>query len=526
VRRALLAACALSLALCPAVRAAGPGGALDSRAWEMVSPVQKNGGEVAPYGEGAMAAASQGGAVAFASEASFGEALGASPLSQYLASRGAEAWSTQNLTPAVLSGTYAFPNDPDPYLLFSNDLKRALLSGGWACRDGGEACEAEAPPLGAGGPSGYRNIYRREGSTYTPLVTEANFPALPPEAGEFHLRLEGASPDLAHVVFASSGQLYEWSEGGTVTAIGSPGASLAASGNQRGAVSEGGARVYSTEAGTLYLREGKAAKTVAAGASFGAASTDGATAYYTASEQLHSYDAAKGASSAILATGVKAFLGASPDGAYAFYVTAAGIYRLHGGVATKIVADVNASHLPPATGPSAVAASGSRLFFTAADPLLPSRDSNGQPDAYEWEAQGTGSCESSPGCLGLLSSGRSGSAAFATASASGDDAYLLTVSSLLPADTGALDLYDARSGGGFAEAEPEIECEGDDCQGPPYVPQDPAPPTSVVQGPANPPLSFPTARCPKGTRATKHGCVERKHKKHRKYKRHRRRSER
>lgn len=517
MRAPALLTCALALALCPAARAAGPEGGLDSRAWELVSPAEKNGGEVAPYGEGALQAASQGGAVAFASEASFGQAQGAAPLSQYLASRGPGAWGTANLTPPLLSGTYAAPADPDPYLLFSADLSRAILSGGWACRDGGgEACAAENTPLGPGGPAGYRNLYLKEGFTFTPLITEANFADLPPEADEFHLTLQGASPDLAQVVFESAGQLYEWSEG-AIAEVGSPGAQLAAPGNQRGAVSA--TRAYFTEAGNLKLREGVTTKLVAEGASFGAASADGATAYYTKAEALFSYDAAKGASSGALASGVKAVLGASPDAANLFYVAAAGIFRRHAGTATKVVSDANLTHLPPQTGPVAIAAAGNRLFFTTQDALLPTRDSNGQSDAYEWEAQGTGSCASSPGCLGLISSGRSGSAAFAAASASGDDAYFLTTSSLLAADTGALDLYDARAGGGYPEPSPGIECEGDECQGPPYVPPDPAPPTAVVSGPVNPPLVFPKAGCPKGKKALKRKgksrCVaKRQRKKH------------
>lgn len=491
-----LAALALLAAPAPAV---GPEGVLDGRAWEMVSPVEKNGGEVTPVGAGVLAAAAQGGAAAFASAASFGEAAGAAPVSQYVATRGGGGWSTANVTPPLLSGTY----DGDPYLLFSADLARALVSGGWACRDGGEACEAENPPLGLGGPAGYRNLYLQEGSANTPLVTEANFPALPAEPEDFHLALEGASPDLGHIVFESDTQLYEWNEG-TIVAIGPPGASLAASGNERGAVSADGARVYFAEAGGLYLREGKTTKMLAAGATFGAATPDGATAFFTKGEQLFSYDAAAGTQSGALASGVKAVLGTSPDGANVFYVASGGIYRRHAGASTKIVPAANLSHLPPATGPAAIAAGGDRLFFTSSDALLPLRDSNGQPDAYEWEAQGTGSCASAPGCLGLLSSGRSGSATFAGASASGEDAYFLTAVSLLPADTGALDLYDARAGGGFPEPAPVTPCLGDDCQGPPPGPDDPVPSTEVVSGPANPPVRFAGPRCPKKAKRARH----------------------
>jgi hypothetical protein len=509
-RGASLLAVLASLALhASSALAAGPEGALDARAWELVSPVEKNGGEVqspAVAVAGPLQAAAAGGAVAFGSESSFGEAAGAAPVNQYVASRGGGGWSTANVTPALLSGTY----DGDPYLLFSADLSRAVVSGGWRCRaDGSEECEAENPPLGPGGPAGYRNAYLREGSTYTPLITAADFPALPPQSDQFHLAVQGASPDLRHVVLAAESGLYEWSEGALEVELisATPGASLAAPGNALGAVSENGQRVYFTAAGALRLREGGADRLVAAAGEFGAASADGSVAFYLEAGHVRRYDAVAETSADVTPSGgATAVLGASPDGAYLFYVATGGIYRWHAGAATKIVNAADLTHLPPQTGAAAVAADGARFFFTAADPLLPLRDSNGRPDAYEWEAQGTGSCTTAPGCLGLLSSGRTGSAAFAAASATGDDAYFLTASSLLPADPSAVDLYDARAGGGFPEPQPTVECLGDDCQGPPFVPQDPAPATSVVSGPVNPPLRFSKAGCPKGKRAVeRHG---------------------
>jgi len=518
---ALSGAAALAF-FCPMASAAGPTNVLDSRGWEMVSPVEKNGGEVAALGEGALQAAEGGGELAYASEASFAQGQGAAPLSQYLATRGAEAWVTQNITLPLLSGTYSSQSgDPDPYLLFSADLSEAILSGGWACRDGSSECAAENPPLGPGGPAGYRNAYLQQGSSYQPLITTTNFPALPGEAKEFHLRIEGASPDLGHVAFSSAGLLYEWSEG-TIAQVGSSGAELAAKGNERGAVSENGSRAYFTEGGNLHLKEGVATKLVCEACAFGAASADGSIAYYLKSGHLHRYLAASEADEDLTPSGgVTAILGASSDGAYLFYLATGGIFRWHAGTATKVINDANLSHLPPATGPSTVAANGGRLFFTAADSLAPLADSNGQPDAYEWEAQGTGSCTSALGCVGLLSSGRSGAATFAVASASGDDAYFLTAASLLPADTGVIDVYDARVGGGFPEPQPGIECTGDDCQGPPFVPQDPAPTTAVVSGPENPPIEKPKNHCPKGKKLVKrHGkkvCVAKKKKgKHRK----------
>lgn len=59
------------------------------------------------------------------------------------------------------------------------------------------------------------------------------------------------------------------------------------------------------------------------------------------------------------------------------------------------------------------------------------------------------------------------------------------------------------------------ECNGDECQGPPPAPEDPAPGTTVVEGPPNPPVHFPAARCPRGKhRVVRHGkprCVAKSH---------------
>ena len=509
--RLTLALCATVLTLPAVAGAAAPQGVLDSRGWEMVSPVAKNGGQVSLAGD--LQAASQGGSVAFASEASFGETQGAAPLSQYLATRTSAGWITQNLTPPLLSGTYVSPSDPDPYLLFSDDLSRAVLSGGWACRDGTTECEAENPPLGPGGPVGYRNAYLKQGSTYQPLITEASFPALPAEANEFHLAIEGASPDLHYVAFSSANLLYEWSDS-TISQIGSTGATLAAKGSQKGAVSIDGSHLYYAEAGNLRLEEGGTTKLVCEACSFGLASSNGSVAYYLKATYVHRYLASTEADEDLTPSGgVTAAIATSEDGSTLYYTATGGIFRWHqgGGAAVKVVSASNLTHLPPSTGPAAASADGARLFFTSSDSLAGAADTNGRADAYEWEAQGAGSCAKAPGCTGLLSSGRTGEAAFAAASASGDDAYFLTDVALLSADTGAIDLYAARVGGGFSEPQPGIDCQGDDCQGPPFVPQDPAPSTAVVSGPENPSLKAAKNSCPKGKkRVVRHGkarCV-------------------
>jgi hypothetical protein len=110
--------------------------------------------------------------------------------------------------------------------------------------------------------------------------------------------------------------------------------------------------------------------------------------------------------------------------------------------------------------PRNLSADGSRLFFTSRDALLPEA-TNGLWNVYEWEADGSGSCQSSAdnsGCLYLISDGSSASNSyFADASASGNDAFFQTGASLVGQDEDSYeDLYDARVGGGFSSQDKPV----------------------------------------------------------------------
>jgi DNA-binding beta-propeller fold protein YncE len=163
-----------------------------------------------------------------------------------------------------------------------------------------------------------------------------------------------------------------------------------------------------------------------------------------------------------------------------------------------------------------------RLFFNAADALAP-QDTNGTFDVYEYEPpQGPGqpasnSCTpssatyspASGGCVSLISSGTSPhESAFLDASESGDDVFFLTASHLSPRDLdGALDLYDARVGGGEPGVVKPVECSGDACQQPAVPPNDPTPGSLTFNGTGN------LLQCPKGKVKRSGKCVARKHKK-------------
>jgi hypothetical protein len=143
--------------------------------------------------------------------------------------------------------------------------------------------------------------------------------------------------------------------------------------------------------------------------------------------------------------------------------------------------------------PRALSANGNRLFFDSDDKLVV-EDTDERPDVYEWEAKGIGDCTRSPGCLSLISSGRSPKgASFIDASADGSDVYFITDGSLVGSDPGSIDLYDARVGGGFGEATKPIPCIADACQSLPVSPEDPDPGT-LIKSSGNPPQSFATEK--------------------------------
>jgi hypothetical protein len=580
---------------------------LDARGWELVSPLEKNGGAIQPAGDnrggGVLQAAAQGGAITYSSTSSFGAgAQGTPAASQYVSRQGPGGWSIENITTPLVSGSYGDPPDGVPYQLFSTDLNRALLLNGEHCRVSGQECPVANPPLpGSGAPAGFQNYYLRddEDGAFQALLTDADTDGLLSAPQSFDLAFAGAGPDLEHVVLSTcsaltpdateqptceSGgpNLYEWSGGALrlinrlgADPLGTSDAHLAA---QSGAISADGSRVYFTvgEDAFLYLREGEAgARLVAEHGSFQTASADGSLAFYTEGEELLRYRAAT-ATSELIATGVVGVLGASADGSRVYYATGSGVFLWDGGLTTAVASGpADSSDYPPTTGtarvspdgthlaflsaaaltgydttdqgtglpdtevylyaaapsggpgtltcvscnptgerpqgpssipgaspngtaagatdaykPRDLSSDGRRVFFDSADALV-LQDTDNQPDAYEWEAGGAGSCQKPGGCVELLSDGRSGEgSSFVDASADGADAFFLTDASLIPSDPGSVDLYDAREDGGFPIPETPTTCEGDACQSLPPEPEDPTPGT-LVPGPANPAPNFP-----------------------------------
>lgn len=144
-------------------------------------------------------------------------------------------------------------------------------------------------------------------------------------------------------------------------------------------------------------------------------------------------------------------------------------------------------------------ADGDSVVFTTAESLV-GEDTNGARDAYLWRE----------GSLSLLSPGTeaAGITQEAAISPDGRDVFFITRSGMVGADTNnGLDLYDARIGGGFAEAPVPDPCaSGEACQGPLSAPPPSQSPASVnFAGPGNP--KAPT-KCRKGKVRQKGKCVK------------------
>ncbi len=196
--------------------------------------------------------------------------------------------------------------------------------------------------------------------------------------------------------------------------------------------------------------------------------------------------------------------GYSNDGLEEVYV-----YEAEGGGSLFCVSCGRSGEAPPSAGygaaaflpvswmtteqPQVISDDGSRVFFDSWEPLV-SQDTNGKLDVYEWERDGAGSCHESEGCVYLLSGGTSSSSSwFLGASASGDDAFVISRADLT-AGSGyeGFAVYDARVGGVQPVASPV--CTGSGCQGvPPAAPIFATPASVTFAGVGNFPAPSTTA---------------------------------
>jgi hypothetical protein len=245
----------------------GPVALADRRAWEMVTPVDKQAAPVqALTREGGVILASEGGdALTYVANGAIGEKVegNRSPeMQQIFATRGPNGWENKDLATPNDQASGVTPGEVPEYQFFSPDLSVALV----------EPASPE-PPLAEEESA----VYLRDNATgtYLPLVTEAD---TAPGTQVGVVRFMSATRDLSHVVISSSGALtgrgsshglYEWS-GGRLRFLSALPSGKPAPGPELGlfdsvvahAISDEGSRVVwtnkedlNTRGGHLYLRD-------------------------------------------------------------------------------------------------------------------------------------------------------------------------------------------------------------------------------------------------------------------------------
>jgi hypothetical protein len=326
---------------------------------------------------------------------------------------------------------------------------------------------------------------------------------------------QAASADGSLAFFAKDGHLYRYDATAATAVDLTPGGEVL---GVLGASADGSRLYYATPAG-VFLWQGGSTTTVAAGAvaassyppTTGSArvTPDGTHLAFVSTDSLTGYD------NRDVVSGVPVSEVFLYDAGAGTLICAScdpnGERPLGGSTIPGAVANGRSALAARLYKPRSLSADGRRLFFDSAD-LLALQDTGKQADVYEWEAFGSGTCQRQGGCVALISRGRnSEGASFVDASVDGSDVFFLTEDSLVGADAGFADLYDAREGGGFAEPVRPIECAGDACQFLPSEPEDPTPGT-LVPSPGNPPLRFAatrSSRCRKGLVRKRGRCVKR-----------------
>ncbi len=289
----------------------------DCRAYEMVSPVDKNGADIKTLcnincNRTALNQASlSGDRITYSSYKAFGDALSNLYSNQYLATRGSSGWSTRSLNPVHGRTPYSPEFDPTwdlevQFKAFSRDLATS-----WRTDD-------TTPSIGTGGVDGDINLFERDTATGNSVAIGHKEPFNNQQGG---LALQGISGDGQHAIFQANrpatpdaaenhnSQLYD-SSNGTLSLVsvlpgGEPNPTWAflglgssrnngRSARVENAVSEDGSRIYWTASangfanpGKIYVRvDGETTIPVsesvsAAAATFWSAAADGSSAFFT-----------------------------------------------------------------------------------------------------------------------------------------------------------------------------------------------------------------------------------------------------
>jgi hypothetical protein len=341
----------------------------DCRAYEQVSPVDKNNTNAEGIGPQVQSSPS-GGSVSYFSVVPFPGLSAGSEFPTYLSTHGAGGWGTQGL----LAPT--FPSGVSNVIGLTADDAYTIVS---VPREGG-------PLLAPGAEAERDNFYIHDNATgeYKLLSSRAT------------LEFADASVDDSHILFTETREelvpgvldanevpyLYEWDrETGAVTFVGVVGGKAPEQGTVAGSneteevggvsndydqntISEDGSRIFFSERAEdekVYMREPEAARTVA------------------------------------ISAGAAQWRGATPDGSMVFYTEAGALYRFNVDrfeASPKPEPEALAEAREAIAGPGAevlglagVSKDGSYAYFVAKSVLSGENEgsaSSGQPNLYEW----------------------------------------------------------------------------------------------------------------------------------------------
>lgn len=208
----------------------------ECRAWEQVTPIEKDNVEPWPYyveglrsGDGPLAS-STGEAMAWDAQTTLPESnqvSGAETVGlEYVSKRGADGWTSENVIPR---------QSPEEGILcslvgvgmagYTADLSKGVLADGWGqnYRSGGgvaeEDCGHNEPSLAPEEPEGFQNLFVRDNNALSYQLANVTPGGVSPTDAQF----DAGSTDFSHVVFDESApltkdapagdDLYEWSGG-------------------------------------------------------------------------------------------------------------------------------------------------------------------------------------------------------------------------------------------------------------------------------------------------------------------------
>lgn len=184
----------------------------DCRAYEMVTPVEKNGADVNASSPDEFVVAESGERIEFPTRTAIGDSQGSgfAGFSQYIATRGPGGWSTKGITPNTAVNDpvqFGYLTAPTEVFAFSDELDRAVAMG------------FNLPNVGvSGAPANTRNFYLEDTEPTSLLEQITRFEGVeePVQARNWanNIKMGGGSADFGVLTFQSNKNLVPAALGG------------------------------------------------------------------------------------------------------------------------------------------------------------------------------------------------------------------------------------------------------------------------------------------------------------------------